>query len=577
MEYDILKQHMKKFPIESLKDFLGRDLVESLLEWHTGRDPFAKKARLSDMIICAYGIGILKNKKFRKQLLRTFTEEEIISFKQVLPNEYKNCDNLEIIADKVANTRWQNNAINAKLLRMLAYSPEDIFPEKNDAKNNSVETLSSNEKFYELFDYQYIIRQKALNILVSPNSQERFLIHMPTGTGKTKTAMHIICHHYNYNLKKKGLVIWIAHTTELLQQAYETLVSVWKNIGNGDIKIYKCWGKYEIDFSAEEISGVMICGIQKLQSLMKSDPDMFSKITKVVRLIVYDEAHKAAAPETRSVIEQLMSRKGGLENRALMGLSATPGRTTEVSFDNKLLESMFGNKKIDIDTKIINAVNMSVQEAANADVETDIIKYFQNRGVLSKIEKEELVYDMNISEQELALIKVMANDNGYEDFTREALEIIGRNKNRNLKILQKLRELNEQNKPTIVFACTVKHAQLLSAMLTLENIPNALVIGDMPSQERADAISSFKDQDSDVNILINYEVLTTGFDATNIECVFIARPTQSVVLYSQMLGRGLRGSQMGGKEKCLLIDIKDNLQQFNENMAFSHFNDYWKR
>ena len=70
-------------------------------------------------------------------------------------------------------------------------------------------------------------------------------------------------------------------------------------------------------------------------------------------------------------------------------------------------------------------------------------------------------------------------------------------------------------------------------------------------------------------------MLTTGFYATNIECVFIARPTQSIVLYSQMLGRGLRGPQMGGKERCLLIDVKDNLKKFDEKMAFSHFNNYW--
>ena len=113
-------------------------------------------------------------------------------------------------------------------------------------------------------------------------------------------------------------------------------------------------------------------------------------------------------------------------------------------------------------------------------------------------------------------------------------------------------------------------------MLSIEKIPNALVIGNMLPQDRANAIASFKDRDNPVNILIHYEVLTTGFDATNIKCVFIARPTQSVVLYSQMLGRGLRGPQMGGNEECLLIDIKDNLQKYNESLAFSHFNNYWK-
>ena len=266
---------------------------------------------------------------------------------------------------------------------------------------------------------------------------------------------------------------------------------------------------------------------------------------------------------------------GGLEDRSLMGLSATPGRTTMQSLDNELLVSMFGNKIIGIDTQLMNAVNLSSQEAANTTAESDVIKYFQDRGVLSKVVKEELTYPESLTDAEINKIRVVASANGYDDFSKNALEVIGRNKSRNLRIMQKLRELNQQGKPTIVFACSVKHAQLLSAMLTLENVPNAVVIGDMAPYERNLAIKRFKDREDDVNILINYEVLTTGFDATNIECVFIARPTQSVVLYSQMLGRGLRGPQMGGNPTCLLVDVKDNLKQYNENMAFSHFNNYW--
>ena len=116
---------------------------------------------------------------------------------------------------------------------------------------------------------------------------------------------------------------------------------------------------------------------------------------------------------------------------------------------------------------------------------------------------------------------MVASAHGYDDFSKDALETIGKNKSRNLQIMKKLQELNMQGKPTIVFACSVKHAQLLSAMLTLNNVPNA------------------------------------------------------IVLYSQMIGRGLRGPQMGGNEICLLVDVKDNLKQYNENMAFSHFNNYW--
>lgn len=574
MDHKILKEYMMQFSTEELKKFLGNDLVESLLEWNTGNEAFASKSRLSEMILSVYGISILKNKDFRRRLLKSLPKQEILDFRMELPSKYSSCEDLGVLVEAVARTSWKESDINKHLLRILSYSSDEVFEKK---KSNSIaeEIIESNEKFYELLDYQYIIRQKALNVLTSKYGLRRFLIHMPTGTGKTKTATHIICHHYNYNLHKKGLVLWVAHTTELLEQAYDTFCGVWRNIGNGSIKTYKLWGDYDVKVPEDELNGFMVCGIQKLQSIQSSNAELFNVILRDTRLLVYDEAHKASANETRNIIEKIMTRAGGLEDRALMGLSATPGRTTMQSFDNSLLVSMFGNKIISIDTKLMNEVNLSAQEAANAEAEQDVIKYFQNRGVLSKIVKEELTYPESLTDDEINKIRIVASSHGYDDFSKKALEIIGKNKSRNLRIMQKLRELNMLGKPTIVFACSVKHAQLLSAMLTIESIPNAVVYGDMSTNERVVAIKRFKDTEDKMNILINYEVLTTGFDATNIECVFIARPTQSIVLYSQMIGRGLRGPQMGGNETCLLIDVKDNLQQYNENMAFSHFNNYW--
>ncbi len=563
-----------KFSVSQLKAYLGQELIDSLLEWNNGVEGFLSKSRLSEMILCIHGTGLLKDKSFRRNLIGSMPEQAVNRFTAFLPQT--DGSNLEQIAIDVSNASWKKSDINEYFLRMLGYESDDIFEKKEEA-GESLETITSFDKFYELLDYQYIIRQRALNILTSPYGLRRFLIHMPTGTGKTKTATHIICHHYNYNLHKKGLVIWIAHTSELLQQAYDTFKGVWKNIGNGSIKMYKLWGDYNVDDTDEQLNGFMVCGIQKLQSINSNNPELLNKLINHARLIVYDEAHKASAPETRQIVEKFMVRNENSEDRALMGLSATPGKTTEDSFDNQLLVSMFGNKIIEIDTKLMNAVNMSAQEAINTPAEKDIIRYFQNRGVLSKIKKEELIYDEEISDAEINKIRIVAKDNGYDDFSKAVLERIGKNKSRNLRIMQRLRELNRDNIPTIVFACSVKHGQLLSAMLTLEDIPNALIIGNMSSKERADSIRRFKDRDDNLNILINYEVLTTGFDATNIQCVFIARPTQSIVLYSQMLGRGLRGPQMGGNEECLLIDVKDNLKQYNENMAFSHFTNYWNQ
>lgn len=167
---------------------------------------------------------------------------------------------------------------------------------------------------------------------------------------------------------------------------------------------------------------------------------------------------------------------------------------------------------------------------------------------------------------------------GYDEkeYTTEQLMILAKNKERNITIINKLRELSVNNIPTIVFACSVEHAKMISAMLTLDGISNSLVLGNMNEIDRKKAIEQFKDRSSGVDIIINYEVLTTGFDSKNIKCVFITRPTKSIVLYSQMLGRGLRGPLMGGNEECLLIDVDDNLNAFDNETAFNHFNDYWR-
>lgn len=563
------------FPLESLKKFLGRDIVDSLIEWETEANALMTKSRLSDMLLSIYGVNILRDSEFRYQLLKSFEVDDLLLIQMELPSKYRNTDDLLDIARAASKGPWKRNNINEQILRILSYDPEEIFTTIDD-DTNPVQVIVPYEKFYELLDYQYIIKQKALHFLNSEEYLTRFVIHMPTGTGKTKTASHIISHHFGNDLKKNGLVVWIAHTNELLHQAYETFATTWRHIGNGDIKIYKLWEKFSEEDYQEDLNGFLLCSIQKLQSMKMANATFYNRIIENAVLIVYDEAHKSVAEYTKIVINDLMTKKEHMPDRSLMGLTATPGRSTTASFDNDLLAMMFENRIIGIDTELIKQINMMPGEALNTDVEHDIIKYFQNRGVLSRIQKEELSYAIDFTEIELNAIKVVAMSSGYDDYSKNALNIIGRNKNRNLRIMQRLRELNEKGIPTIVFACSVEHCKLLSAMLTIESIPNALVIGEMSKIDRNKAISNFKSSNSDVNILINYEVLTTGFDATNIECVFIARPTKSVVLYSQMLGRGLRGPQMGGNDSCLLIDIKDNLEQYNEKMIYSYFDSYWR-
>lgn len=570
--------YMANFSQSDLRGYLGEDMVDLLVEWMPNGDTLLTKQRMVSMINSLYGTSILKNKQFRKDLLQCMKSSDILAIRDAcLTGREKNESNVFAVIDCIVNKPWNKNKVTEYLLKLWNV-PDTILNKEKDTTVIKNEIAASDEQFYELLDYQYYIKQRVLNNLNSDHLLEWMLVHMPTGTGKTKTTMHIITNYINFSLKKKGIVIWIAHTTELLQQAYDTFESVWKHLGDGKINAYKLWGNKEIEDIDQSLDGIVFCGLAKIMSIADSNPKLYERLKKDCRLIVFDEAHKAAAKKTQKVIECLMRMPEGYENRALIGLTATPGRTTEDSYDNNLLTNMFGNKLIYIDSDILNQINMGKLKALNTVAESNIIKYFQERRILAKMKPYKLTYKMEFSESELKILSSTLRDMGYDDkeYTESQLKVLARNKERNLAILACLRQLQIDKKPTIVFACSVDHAKMLAAMLTLEGIPNSLVLGEMDAMDRKRAIDIFKNRNSGVDIIINYEVLTTGFDSKNIKCVFITRPTKSIVLYSQMLGRGLRGPLMGGNEECDLIDIEDNLQAFDNETAFSHFNDYWR-
>ncbi len=570
--------YMVNFSQSDLRGYLGEDMVDLLVEWMPNGDALLTKQKMISMINSLYGTSILRNKQFRKDLLQSMKESDIFEIrdKYLSGNERNQKDPLKVI-EIIANKSWNKNVLTVHLLKLWNV-PETVLDKEKDTTVIENEILAPDDQFYELLDYQYYIKQRVLNNLNSDHLLERMLVHMPTGTGKTKTTMHIITNYINFTIKKQGIVIWIAHTTELLQQAYDTFESVWKHLGDGKINAYKLWGTKTIENINQPLNGIVFCGLSKLMSIADSKPELYERLKKDCRLIVFDEAHKAAARQTQKVIEDLMRMPEGYENRALIGLTATPGRTTEDSYDNNLLTNMFGNKLIYIDSNILNQINLGRLKALNTVAETNIIKYFQERRILAKMKPQKLTYKMEFSEKDIKTLSGALRDMGFDDkeYTDEQLKVLARNKERNLAIMSQLRQLYLDKKPTIVFACSVDHAKMLAAMLTLEGIPNSLVLGNMEPMDRKHAIDLFKDRKSGVDIIINYEVLTTGFDSKNIKCVFITRPTKSIVLYSQMLGRGLRGPMMGGNEECDLIDIDDNLQAFDNETAFSYFNDYWR-
>ena len=560
MNYNKLKEILRtKFSKKEIENLLGDKIYSVIIEWTDSEEAYTQTS-LVDLLISINGYGIFQNKAFRKRFFRCVPFETL---QDIFNND---SFTYEELASKASKIEFANNEFYKKLFVEYFGCPEYDFID--NVPEEMLETISgTQEKFYELLDYQYLIKQQAVYELNKNTPLGRkVLIHMPTGTGKTKTTMHILAHYLNF-INKDGLVLWVAHTKELLGQALETFANVWNHLGLKDVCIEKSWGNGEYAIT----KGIVFITIQALQSMRSTSPSEYSMLRDRSTLMVYDECHKIGASETNKVVTEFTTSTDG-NRKFFVGLTATPGRTTVASLDNRIFNEFF-DRKIEIDINLVERISKGQNQAFNSTTTTDVIKYFQQRKILSVLIKEQLDYDVSAD-----LLDSLRRETSSrrEEYTETLLKKLATNKARNTAILNRLRELNRQGKPTIVFACSLDHAKMLSAFLNIENIPNALVYGDMLPSVRKQAIADFKDRLNPTNIIINYDILTTGFDSTNIECVFITRPTKSVILYSQMIGRGLRGPQMGGGETCLLIDVKDNLQAYNENEAFSHFNSYWR-
>ena len=112
-------------------------------------------------------------------------------------------------------------------------------------------------------------------------------------------------------------------------------------------------------------------------------------------------------------------------------------------------------------------------------------------------------------------------------------------------------------------------------MLALEGIPTRSLSAKTPPDARRQAVRDFKD--GAVRVLTNYRILAEGFDAPGARAVVISRPVFSRNIYQQIVGRGLRGPLNGGKERCLIVDVEDNHEQFGGQLAFQHFDYLWEQ
>lgn len=540
-----IQSYLMALGLPALTELLGSTFVEQIVEL-TGK---ASETNLANFLCSLHGSGILADKRVRRAILESCSDSDL---KQMQPGILKY--DRQSTLNSMGSAPWASSSKLPKLVIETLRLPFDLLPEGP----SSIPAIEMVVPEWKLFEHQRHLRTRIIRQLEGPGA--RCLVHMPTGSGKTRTALEAVSDFWRTS--PNGLIIWLAHSEELCEQALSTWKNVWRHRGDFNVPIVRYWGKYKPDLK-EVAEGIIVGGLQKIYAGMVGSGPEYEQMLYLknqATLVIVDEAHRALAPTYLAVINFLLA---GSKQPKLIGLTATPGRNSDdASGENQQLVDFFGGP----------ASRLTLQDQDGMNLENPV-QHLQKLGYLAKIHRNELRTHTSVvpTQDELNIFKRTG------DIPESLLKRIASDHTRNKVIFEELRRLAvDQKKKVICFACTVSQAQLLAMALRERGIESACIDSSTSSKDRERIVNDFKNKDSKIRILLNYEVLTTGFDAPSTDCVFIARPTGSIVLYSQIIGRGLRGPLVGGNEFCTIVDVIDNIVSFpSENWAFNYFNTYW--
>jgi superfamily II DNA or RNA helicase len=487
-------------------------------------------SNVTDIAIKLYGTSILEAESFRELFLATIPSEELYE----LAKEYNLAvePDLPALAAKLLAARpWSNASKLLKVFKNLGFD-ESYLPLES-RRNKTTEDVSGFKGISELFDYQ---KNTVEEIIKKINKgDDRILVQLPTGSGKTRIMMESILKLVN-SLDSKPSVLWLAHSEELLEQAISSFKNVWSSKASCSMRIHRFYGGYKPnDYLFSE--SMIFAGLQKI-SRLDPNSETFCSLSESLSIIIVDEAHKIAADTYERMMNSLLSKS----NSILIGVTATPGRSYTISPENRLFAKFFNDNLV------------------TPDLGENPIKTLQDMGVLSKVTRRVLDTNIIISDTKM---------------NNSTLKKLGKLKERNTMLLNEIQKEVDLNRPTLVFSCSVQHSRLLTVGLAIKGIKAAFVDYTKSSSSRKLVIEKFKQ--GEIKVLINYGVLSTGFDAPEIQTLVIARPTTSLILYSQMIGRGLRGPKVGGNKEVTVIDVKDNFSAYGDlDVMYNHFSGYWR-
>ena len=377
----------------------------------------------------------------------------------------------------------------------------------------------------------------------------RVMLHLPTGVGKTRTAISIVATHLRS--RPEGLVIWLAAGRELLEQAVEEFSETWAAVGDRDVGCLRFWSDQNPPIETIR-DGIAFAGLAKLHSYGRERSRLWD-LGDRASLVVFDEAHQAAAATYQRLVETLVTRN---PRTGLLGLSATPGRTYNDIDADLAVSELFHRNKVTLDFGGSNPIERLTRDG------------FLSAATFARLEVE---VDLHLSTADLESLRT---GDEVPDAVSEAL---GNDEQRNALIVQRVLKLSRRHDRILVYAASVSNALLIASVLRAMGLDADAVTGSTEPGERSRMLSRFKRAGGAPRVLTNFGVLTTGFDAPKASAAVIARPTKSLVLYSQMVGRVIRGPKAGGTETCEVVTVVDTtLPGFGDVAdAFMNWEDVW--
>ena len=360
---------------------------------------------------------------------------------------------------------------------------------------------------YKLRDYQQQASDAAVSFFNDKSKKSNSIIILPTGAGKSLVIADIAS-------RLDGYTLVFQPSKEILEQNFKKLCSY----GILDCSIYSA------SFNSKVISRITFATIGSV----KNCPDLFSHFSNVI----IDECHLVNPKE--GMYKEFLSNL----NSKVLGLTATPYRLSS----NRDFGSML---------KFITRTRPAIFKEVIYHVQ---ISTLLDQGFLSKLN----YYAMNpLGWNELNL-KVNTTGADYTDKSvvreYERIDFYGYL----VHIVQRLMQPKKggKRKGILVFTRFLKEAERLTW-----SIPGcAIVSGDTPKKEREQILEAFKS--GEIPVVANVGVLTTGFDYPELDTIVMARPTMSLALWYQIVGRAIRPHP--SKKEGWIVDLCGNIKRFGE-------------